>query len=69
MQPLMRKHGAIKMKYKVSFFLWLVGIILMLAGLGMNLLGDKTAVAGIVWFVGAASVLASLFPVFKRKKK
>lgn len=69
MQLLMRKYGAIKMKYKVSFFLWLVGIMLMLAAMGMLLLGDKTVVTGFVWFLGIASLVASLFPVLKGKKK
>lgn len=57
------------MKYKVSFFLWLVGFILMLAGLGTMLLKDKTPVSGVLWLVGVVLVIASFFPPLMRKRK
>ena len=57
------------MKYKVSFFLWVVGIILMLSGVVSMLLGDKTPTSAIFWIIGAVFVMASIFPTFKSRRK
>ena len=57
------------MKHKVSFFLWVVGFILMLAGLGTMLLKDKTPVSGVLWLVGVILVLVSTIPLTVEGKK
>ena len=55
------------MSYKVSFFLWAVGGLLMLASVICFLLGDKTPTTTVLWLIGLMAVLVSMLPRKKEK--
>ena len=55
------------MSYKVSFFLWAIGGIFMLAAVFCILLGDKTPTGTVLWLIGLTVVFASMLPRKKEK--